>query len=171
MDVYTIFYYPVDYGIELAKDRNIPVADEILYLNRRVEKKICKECLMECFQSFVIYRVDQKFIVKNSTHFTAEELRFDKDYLFLTVLTKNHQPVAIIDWINLFWETVFILPSYFLNVFVYNLMRNGDFDFFSLASENFYNKEKRRFGFGRGYLGQVFKKELEELEIKIKEKK
>jgi hypothetical protein len=168
-EVYTIFYYPLDYGISIVRDGSISVADKILSVSR--------ECDSSIVDSFTIYRYDRIFIVKHGIYFLPCEEEYSKEDLFLTVLTLNHSHLAIIDWIYLTHESVFILPSYFLNEFLENLIEryyiSGNKEKWSLflALERLEEKEKRRFGWRKPYLSEIFKKEIQEIEESFKKRK
>jgi hypothetical protein len=84
-----------------------------------------------------------------------------KEDLFLAVLKKNQEIVAIIDWINLLYESVYIMSSGVLDGYLAYLINQGDM--WTLASEDSIKKERRRYGFGRSYLREIFKEELEKL--------
>jgi hypothetical protein len=92
-----------------------------------------------------------------------------KEDLFLAVLKKNHEIVAIIDWINLLYESVYIMDSGVLDMYLAYLINQGDM--WTLASEDLIKKEKRRYGWGRPYLKEVFKAEWEKLNAIEKNKK
>jgi hypothetical protein len=167
-EVYTIFYYPLDYGIAIVRDESLPVADKILSVSR--------ECDALIGNSFTIYKYDRIFVVKHKIYLPCENGIYKED-LFLTVLTLNHRHLAIIDWIDLTCESVFILPSYFLNDFLESLIEryyvsgNKEKWFLSLALERLEEKEKRRFGWGNSYLSEIFKKEIQEIEENFKKRK
>jgi hypothetical protein len=172
-EFYSIFYFPLDYGIVIAKDKNIPVADKILSVYREGVIEVDDSIAID----FTIYRYDRIFIVKHEIDFLCSIKKTYKEDLFLTVLRSNHDHEVIIDWIDLTRESVFILPSYFLNEYLENLIERYHIDenkekwFLSLPQENLEKKEKRRFGCEFSYLREIFQKELQELEESLKKER
>jgi hypothetical protein len=160
MSIHTIFYYPILYGENYARDESLPLADKILSIRR---ESVGEGFYIDC----TIYRWDRIFIVKHEVYHSLfwtgkKDLFFDKESLFLTVLRSNDKLLAIVDWVDLTRMSVFILPSYFLNEYIESLVRRGGLVF--LPYEDEIRKIKRRFGFDFPYLKNVFKDEWEKIE-------
>jgi hypothetical protein len=158
MEIYSVSYYPFEDGIEIVRKKDLPVIDEVLYVDRREEK--AEPNLV--FSCFVIYRFNRVFVVRRSIFFAPDmDLIGSKEDLFLAVLKKNQEIVAIVDWINLLYESVYIMDTGFLNGYLAYLINQGDI--WTLASEDLIKKERRRYGCRIPYLKEVFKAEWEKL--------
>jgi hypothetical protein len=164
MEIYNISYYPFEAGLEIARRRDLPVIDEVLYVDRREEE--AEPNLV--FSCFVIYRFNRVFVVRRSIYFAPEKSWIgSEEDLFLAVLMKNQEPVAIVDWVNLLYDSVYMMDSCYLDRYLTYLINQGEL--WTLASEDLIKKERRRFGDRVPYLKEVFKAELEKLKM-IEEK-
>ena len=85
MEIYYVSYYPFEDGIKIVQKKELPVIDEVLYVDRREEE--AEPNLV--FSCFVIYRFNRVFVVRRSIYFALEKSWIGSgEDLFLVVLKK-----------------------------------------------------------------------------------